>query len=143
MSVERFTSQNIGPILTEIQEAVEAVAAKHGLEVSRSPCTYQQDRVKLSCLTLSTVQTSNDGTTTSVTERDFRMLAKSYGLEPDDFGATFTDYRSETFTIEGIKPRARKNTVLVKKARNQKIYVMPHATVKRHLDRCRAQAKAS
>lgn len=133
MSIERFNKSNIDLVLRELQAAIEAVATKHGLEVSRSRCSYQMDRVKLSCFTVSTVDVAADGTTVSAAERDFRQIAHLYSLSPDDFGRVFTDFQGRSFRIEGIKPKARKNTVIAVNVKSGKAYVWPHAAVQRHL----------
>lgn len=66
-------------------------------------------------------------------EKEFKLYAKSFGLEPDDFGKTFND-RGKLYTIVGIKPRSYKVPVLAKNLKG-KVYKFPADVIIRGLGR--------
>jgi hypothetical protein len=62
---------------------------------------------------------------------EFERFAKLVGLEPSDFGATFSS-NGNTFTVAGINLRASRFPVNVRRA-DGKMFKMPEATVAKRL----------
>lgn len=91
-------------IITEAcREALEKVAADLGLTVKIGGGRYDP--------TVGTFVPKISFSTADSAERLFARLAPSWGLEPDDIGKRFTSGR-RTFTISGIRERARKQPIL-------------------------------
>lgn len=66
-------------------------------------------------------------------EKDFKLYAKQFGLEPDDFGKTFTA-KGDVYTIIGLQPSKRKYAIITKSS-NGKRYGWSAVDVKHSLEK--------
>lgn len=103
---------NLDTIKTAVLEALIPVGEELGLsfEFGRGTFTENNFVVKLEAATL-----DENGEANNRAADDFRSNAFSYGLEPNDFGRTFTTY-SGSFTIIGAKPKNRKYPIIAENA---------------------------
>ncbi len=95
--IDRTTAKLLG---AEIQEALEAVAAKHGLIVSVRGGKYDDTMYAPKV----------EFKTANADEEDFNRYANWYGLE-GQFGETFTQ-NGRSFKITGIAPRSPKRPII-------------------------------
>lgn len=119
-TVNRQTAKAIG---AEVKEALEQVAAKHGMVLEYKGVTYDptgmiRPRVELK--------------TASADKSEFSMWATSYGLEPKDFGAEFSS-NGRLFRISGISPRSPKRPILCEEVATGRTFKFTPAGVTRAL----------
>jgi hypothetical protein len=69
-----------------------------------------------------------DGQFETAMEGDFRFHARSYGFDPDDYGARFVQ-NGMTFEIVGCKPRNRKYPIIAKNVVTQETFKFAVETV--------------
>lgn len=121
--VTKFDSNNVKTILDECREALEAVAAKHGLKLQRKNCRYQDDELPVAFKML-VVEADADGNAMSSEAKDFVRYAPSFGLKAEDLGREFTS-RGNKFRITGLKPRSPKFPILACEVRTGKAFKFP------------------
>jgi len=105
---------DLDTIKTAVLEALIPVGEELGLsfEFGRGTFTENNFVVKLEAATL-----NKNGEANNRAADDFRNNAFSYGLEPNDFGRTFTTPSfSGSFTIIGAKPKNRKYPIMAEDA---------------------------
>jgi len=81
----------------------------YGISVTKSSFGYVGD------ITVEFAKADSDGKIVTGLESDFRFHARDLGLEPDDFGATFTTFVGDSYKIIGAKPGNRKYPIIAKK----------------------------
>ena len=131
MKMKRIGSGELKLLATEIEEAVQSVAKKHGIQIKRGRGVYGGANATLK-LEIATMGTGGQVQTREA--EDFKLYAKLYGMEADDLGKEFTDFDGEVYKITGFKPRSRKYPVLVERC-DGKGFKMPVARVKAGLSR--------
>lgn len=131
MKIESFNNRTVDVVLEACQKALEAVAAEHGLRLERKRCSYHQTDMPVA-FKLHVRETDSDGREITPEERDFRLHATAFGLQPDDFGKTVT-IRGQEYTICGLRLRARKYPITAERG-GQK-YTLPEDAVLRALGR--------
>lgn len=91
--------------------ALEAVAAEFGVAIEYKGGSYDSG----SCIIKFEFADIGEGGIVKTREAtDFQRHATSYGLEASDLGREFTS-NSHTFTITGLKTRARKMPIMATK----------------------------
>ncbi len=124
MSITQFNKSACNTVADEAMAALQEVATRHGLTLKREGGRFDTGSF--------TLKTTFVCTTEGGIPADWARNAKLLGLEPSDFGKSFVS-RGQTYTICGVKIRARKYPVLAKKA-DGGIYKFPEATVKAGLE---------
>lgn len=114
-------------------EAVEAVQAALGdaVHVERGRVTYDDNAVTMK-IVVSRVD-AETGEAMTPARRDFERYCGIFGLEPGDLGATFKS-RGRTYTIVGLKTRARTYPILAERDDGQS-FKFPADAVLRGLGR--------
>ena len=107
-------------IRTDAEEALAAVAAKHGLSLKFGAGRFDSTTYTLK---VDFVAPTEDGIPS-----DFARHAPLFGLTADDYGKMVT-MRGETYTIVGIKPRSHKYPILMKRTKDGKTYKWMAASV--------------
>src|SRR5210317_201051 len=113
-------------IRADVEEALAAVAKKHGVTITTGRGTYTAEWATMK---LEIAAIDSDGTVQTKEAVDFVAYAFRYGLSPDDLGKEFS-YGGETFEIIGLKTRATKMPILGQSRENGKIYKFPANAVK-------------
>jgi hypothetical protein len=128
MTVKQFDRPTVRAILDECEEALRAVASRHGLVLERGGCSFRENE----CPTPFKLQTAadGDGKVAGVVEGDFRRMAPLLGLKPEDLGREFTSSTGKRFQICGAKPRNRKYPVLARCVETGKVYKFPESAVR-------------
>ena len=101
-------------ILAECDEALKAVADRHGMKVVRKSCRYSDTELPVAFKLVGTV-TDDSGTEVDPEAKAFTDMAKLFGLKPEYLGRSFMS-RGRSFTVTGLKPRNRKYPVMAKTA---------------------------
>ena len=110
----------------EMLRAAEKIADAYGLDVTEQRASYSDDDVKLK-ITLTCRQDGKSGK-----EVEFAKYCKYFCLQESDYGRTFRDHFGHEWAIMGIRPKARKNTVIIENRAGQQ-YAMPHLRVVHYL----------
>lgn len=119
--ITSFNHTNIKALRKDINAALEAVLAKHGLTADLGNIRFGATdfRCKLNVEVASNTGLGSVADTTAANERKFKAHAWKFGLTGDEFGKTFKS-RGTRFTIIEINPRAKKRggyPVIAKNAR--------------------------
>ncbi len=107
--ITQFNRANLKTLRTDIDNALEAVLAKHGLSGSIGRISFSANEFK-------TRLTVGTGSTDDTAERTFKENACRFGLTGDEFGKSFTQ-GSTKFTIVGMKPRNHKYPIIAENAK--------------------------
>ena len=91
---------------TDFDRAVCVLAAKYEVEIKMKAISYEEDRFHFKTEVVNADAESQE-------LKDFKQFAESFGLKPEDLGATFV-FRHETFEILGLKPKSPKFNLLCK-----------------------------
>jgi hypothetical protein len=103
-----FDKTAVITLRAEIEQALQTVAAKHGIAIKAGNASYSGTNVQIK-LEMSVKDAS--GVTQTKEVSDFKLLAARYGLKPEDLGRTFT-VRGKTFTLAGIDRKSFKYPIL-------------------------------
>ena len=109
--ITEFNRNNLKELRSDIDNALNAVLAKHGLSGGIGNIRFSSDDFRAQ-LTVAT------GSTDDAAEREFKKYAFKFGLSDDKFGTTFTR-NGKKFTVSGINPKAKRGgyPVLAKNAK--------------------------
>jgi len=116
-----ITKQKIRTMREDINEALKAVAEKHGCTISAGSASYSDSSFNLK---LEVVENSTDGSVVTKAMIDWNENAKFLGLDESLLGKTVM-IQGKPLEIVGLKPRASKYPVLGKDARDGKTYKLP------------------
>ena len=103
-NIQSFDSSNIDTIQKDINEALTAVLAKHGI-------SHSCGNIRFNAESYSTKLTISVGDVMDAKRAEFARHCRKFGLVPEDFNRTFTHAGTE-FTVVGIKPKSRKYPIL-------------------------------
>lgn len=128
-----MTKSKADQIAREVRDALELIAAKHGLSFSRGGGTFSDSEFRIANIKFNKPASHglNVKKTTAKEERDFKFYAPSHGIPADALGASFVEGR-KTMTIVGWCTRKPKNPVQLVDSEG-KSYKAPASWVKRNL----------
>lgn len=104
----RLDRAKVRQIAADVREALGPVAQRHGLTVQVGGGTYDPDAGMF--------RPKVEFSAADRERREFGLYARSYGLEPGDFGASVTlrfARGPEAVRIVGIAPRSRRYPVVI------------------------------
>ena len=101
-SMTKFTNPNLDKLRDEIDAALDAVAANHGITLKIGNIRYDTDR-----MSFTTKIEANVGSAEDKSRKDWNLYCSAYGFKASDFGRTFTTPKGKTYKIAGINPKAR------------------------------------
>jgi hypothetical protein len=99
---EEFNPHSLKVMRTEISDALQAVANRHGVTFELGNIGYTPSSFNVR---LEAKRPESD-------QRQFEQYAADFGLKPSDFGATFV-CNGTKYTISGINPRSRTYPIIV------------------------------
>ena len=113
-----FTKPVLKTLRTDIDAALAAVAAKHGITLDIGNISFDSNsfRTTLSAKS-SDVAVENDSS-------EFDRYAARFGIKKEAFNEMFS-FQGDMFTVVGIKPRSTKYPLLAKQRSNGKTYKLP------------------
>jgi len=77
---------------------------------------------------------NEEGVVQTQEEKDYELLAGSFGLYDVPLGSVFT-FRDDVYTVCGLKPRSRKYLVLAKNSPNGQTYKFPADHVRLYVEK--------
>lgn len=121
-----FDKPTLRALTDEIHQALDAIAAKHGLRVERNRCTFFPE----SFVFKATFFCGEGTDKTAVARKEFETYCHLFDLTPEDFGREFT-CQFETYRIVGLKPERPKYPILGLRLKDGKTYKIPLAAVQK------------
>jgi hypothetical protein len=131
MTINVIDRTTLGILAKEINDAVQAVADKHGVAIKTGRGVYGMTSGSLK-LEIATKTEAGD----VLTKERSDFMRHEYLIEPltkDDLDRTFDD-NGRTYRIVGLRTKARKNNIETLRD-DGKVYVWPARAVKARLDR--------
>lgn len=120
-----MTRSSARELVSEIRQAVQAVADAHGMGLSYPRGRFGPTTLKVT-LELSL---PDQGGAVQTTERaNYKLLAEHYGMKQEWLDQTFQS-QGRTFAVSGLNVRARKLPVLCKDTHTDKMYKFRTASV--------------
>ena len=124
MEIKTLDRQNIRLINSEINNAVQEVAKKYGVEIKTGSSSYTSNSATTKVV-ISTV--GDDGVVMTREVEDFNNNKELFGITKN-IGDTFS-HRGVEFKIAGLMPRSRKFPVLGKRVSDGKEFKFMPVTV--------------
>jgi hypothetical protein len=112
-------------IAAKIEAAVKVVADEYGVQIQYIGGNFTASSAVLK---LEVAEVGTDGEAVTRHAEEFRLAARSLGLEPTDLGREFTS-AGVAFKIVGANTRAAKYPILAKNLRTGKTYKFPEGRV--------------
>lgn len=110
-TISKFDNDSVRKLNEAVLVALKAVAAEHGLTVSRPGGTYLPN--EMSCKVTFCVKSETDDILNTPEALNFkRQCLGTNELQPSDLGTTFKN-GGNTYRIIGWKPRARRGEIIV------------------------------
>lgn len=121
--MKSFTKEVAKSLRAEIDQALEAVGKKYGIEFRTGNCAvgFTEMVYKLE------VTPADKSLVEEKDQKDFEYFAHMYKLEKSDFGKEF-DYKGTKYTIVGLNLGRPKFVIRGKNAEG-KVYFFPHQQV--------------
>ena len=108
MSIDRV---KINKLREDIEAVLSEVGEMHGVHFELGRCRYNRDNAEFK---LEVALVDADGEVKSKVSNDFRRMAASAGLSPNDLGRTFV-HSGVQYVVTGWNSRARKNKVTLRR----------------------------
>lgn len=124
--MKQITRAALKKFTADAEKALEAVAKKHGVQVSYKSARFTSANATMK-FEIATI--GKDGTAKTQEATDFERYAEQLGFNPSDLGSTFS-WQGKTYMIVGLKPRSRKAPVVVESTIDGKRFKMPVDMVK-------------
>jgi hypothetical protein len=110
-----FNKVNLKTIRADLNAALKAVEQKHGLTIQLGNIRYSEDDFRMQVKAFATGK-GNVADPKEAARIEFEKYAHRFGLIESDFGKKFT-VGTITYTICGIKPRAKRYPVIAETAK--------------------------
>lgn len=110
--ITEFNRQNLKTLRADIDEALAAVAEKHGIKLNAGNISFEPLSCKITCT--AEVRETSDGM--SPEQKRFEEYAPMFGLSADDYGK-WVVFSGDRWKISGIEPKRRKYPIIVENAR--------------------------
>jgi hypothetical protein len=133
---KELTKADVQRINGECMEAVRKVLEANGLALNeRSRTTYDGSHFSTK---FEAAVINDDGTAETVEAVAFKRYAYLYGLDPADFGKSFTS-RGTLYVICGLNTRAQKLPILATQVSTGKTYKFSETAVQLGLNKAAAR----
>lgn len=119
MDLKQIGRDEVKSLMSEIHTVLDEFGSKHGLKMRTGGAKYTNDNFRF---TVEAALITEAGDIMSSEAKDFKDMARSYGLDPEMLNKTFT-YAETEYKVIGLRPRATKKPVICKKTSDGKQYV--------------------
>lgn len=132
--IKAFDKQNLKALRADIDAAFEAISKKHGVNLSMGTIRYapssNQATAKLTMIAMGDASTATDprAAAAAKAQAEFKIFASSFGLKPEQYGATFT-FGRDTYKLVALNPRASKNPIHGTNVRTGKTYIFRESAI--------------
>lgn len=124
-SIAFFDNSNLRAVRKDMEEALKAVAAKHGIGIQIEPKKLTSKSLEFE--TTFALKRA-DGTIMTQDRANFEANASRCGLSPSDFGREFL-HKRDVFRIAGLRPGAWRFPIVGVRVRDGKEYCFPAGMV--------------
>ena len=114
-----FTRNDVKLMRDELQKELDEFAAERGIKITFGNATFNDTEIHFK---VDIVGAGEDNERERWVEQ-----SKYFGLSADDYGKEIT-VGGERFKVVGIKPKARKNCIIIEQISNGKRYVISRDT---------------
>jgi len=118
--MDKFGSQSINSLRTEIEQALTVVLEKHGLRLQVGTMRY----TPLMCKIPVELHIADGSSVEQRAKEEFEACAHLFGFKPEDFGKTIM-YGGKRYTVCGLRLNSQKYPIQAKLERTGKIYGLP------------------
>jgi hypothetical protein len=125
--MDRTIAKRLGD---DLEKAAQEVAKKYGVVAARRSGSFS-DMQFTTKIEFAITETADGKSPAQV---EFERYAKIFGLEAEDYGKEIV-LQAERFTIAGIRPKASKNCISIKRVSDGKGFVCSVEVVNRKLNR--------
>lgn len=133
MALTQFDKSTVRQIVDDCEAALQTVAEKYGITLSRKNCSYYPNEMPVP-FKLTITQTDTTGNEIDPMAQDFITHCHSFGLTPEDLGREFSQFGGNTFKICGIKPKSYKYPIIAEKVGTNKRFKFGAMEVKCYLE---------
>jgi hypothetical protein len=131
--IKQFDKVNLGQLRKDIDSALLQLRQKHGITLSIGNISYSPDKAtaRLTMVAVGDPNVASDPRAAALAkaEVEFKRSASSFGLKPDQFGATFR-FGRDSYKLSGLKPRSPKRPILGTSLADGKTYVFPESAIR-------------
>jgi len=128
--ITKISKGNVKIIGQEVEDAIQKIAAKYGLECKRGNIRYSDSDLKFTGLRIVVPgETGGD----PKKEEDFKFYAVRAGFKADDLGRVFVAHDGDELKIVGWNTRAQKNKVELISTKDGSKYHAPASYVQSFL----------
>lgn len=130
--IKSFDKQNLGQLRKDIDSALLQIRQKHGVTLQIGNITFSPEKAtaRLTMVAVGDPTVASDPRAAALAkaEAEFKRSAASFGLKPEQFGATF-NFGRDQYKLTGLKPRSPKRPVLGTSLTDGKTYVFPESAI--------------
>lgn len=114
-----FTRNDVKVMREELQKELDNFAKEHGITIKVGNATYDETDIHFK---VDIASASED------TERvRWEQNCRYFGLVPEDYGKEIT-LQGQKFAVVGVKPKARKNCIIVRRISDGKEFLTSRET---------------
>jgi hypothetical protein len=130
--IKAFDPSNLKELRRDIDAAFAAIRQKHGVTLSLGNISYAPDKAttRLTMIAVGDASVATDPRAAALAKAqiEFNRYASSFGLKPEQFGATFKHGR-DTYKLAGVKPRSSRYPILGTNVANGTTYKLPESAI--------------
>ena len=130
--IKAFDKQNLKNLRTDLDAAFKQITQKYGVRIEigtiRFDSVEASGKIKMVAMGDPTAAADPRQAALAKAQNEFKAYAASFGLKPEQFGATFT-FGREQYKLAGLNIKARKRPVLGTSVRDGKTYVFPESVI--------------
>lgn len=129
MTITSFTRENLKTMRDEMNEALGAIASRHGLAFKLGSISFSPQSFKVRVEAIVTGQEAGVAPIPFAVEAaDFKFFANVIGLEESDLGRTII-LCGHAYTVAGYRKNAHKNNIVIVPVRGGRAKVAPLESV--------------
>jgi len=130
--IKAFDPQNLKQLRVDIDAAFSAIRQKHGVTLSIGNISYSPEKAtsRITMIATGDPNVASDPRAAELAKvaAEFKLYASSFGLKPEQLGATF-QYGRDTYKLVGLKPRRPKMPILATRLADGRTYKLPEDAI--------------
>jgi len=130
--IKAFDPHNLKQLRIDIDAAFSAIRQKHGVTLSIGNISYSPEKAtsRITMIATGDPNIASDPRAAELAKvaAEFKLYAASFGLTPEQLGATFK-YGRDTYKLVGLKPRRPKMPILATRLADGRTYKLPEDSI--------------
>jgi hypothetical protein len=135
--IASFDKKIADSLLAQLKGALDPLLKEHSLSLTKANGRYDDNVLKVS------LELSVAGGKSRREEQDYRDWAPLFDLDSSWYGLPFAFADGTVYKIAGIKPRAKKNAVIIARVSDGKRFLGPASVVRDYIQRELSKGKAA